>query len=36
MNNWTTFFLLVGVASVSWNLCKLIFWLDSPRKEGKQ
>ena len=24
------FFILLGVASFSWYLCKLIFWLDTP------
>ena len=28
MNNWELFFMFVGVCSVSWNICKFIFWID--------
>nr|DAZ41655.1 MAG TPA: hypothetical protein [Caudoviricetes sp.] len=26
--NWTTFFIIVGVATVSYYACKFLFWLD--------
>jgi hypothetical protein len=31
MDNYTTFFVIAGIASVSWQLCKFIFWLDNPK-----
>lgn len=36
MDNYTTFFILAGIWAISWNICKFIFWLDSPRKEVKR
>ena len=35
MDNYTLFLALVGIASVSWNLCKFIFWLDTPTKQTR-
>lgn len=35
MDNYTLFLAWVGIASISWNLCKLVFWLDNPNKNTR-
>ena len=35
MDNYTLFFVWVGIVTVSWNLCKFIFWLDDPNNHTR-
>ena len=35
MDAYTRFFVLIGVTSFCWNLCKLIFWFDNPHKHTR-
>ena len=36
MNDWTKFFVWIGVSVVVYAVCQTIFWLDDQRKHHKR
>lgn len=32
MDNWTLFFTVLGVATLSYWICAALFWFDNPRR----
>lgn len=36
MDGYTKFFVFAGLWSVTWNLCKFMFWLDDPKRREKK